>query len=162
MKNRTPKCGISFPATSVALVSLLVFVIAFGGTAWSQTARAKEDQLKDKQLIQTTKTAAPVEGQKAAIDPATKQLRQLTSEEAKALSEELKKFVSDKAGEVKIFKFANGTIAAELPEEFMDSIVVTRNPDGSLSTECVSGLKKDKTPLRQPAKDASKPKLEEE
>ena len=176
MKYKTPKCGISLHAMSVVIVSLLVLLFVSGTAAWSQTAQGNGQQAEKKVKVEKAEPTVFVSGQKVAIDPETKKIRELTPEEAKALSEDLKNFVAKQPGELKVYQYPNGMLAVELPEEYMDSMVVKRNPDGTLSTECVGGLKSSvdriQSQIKDPAKSGQKvanpdkptpkPRLEEE
>ncbi len=139
MNAKAPKKAVSVFAMVTIMASLIVLVLAAAATAWSQTTQAKDPQADKKQVAKKVEPAVSVSGQKTAIDPETKKLRQLTPEEAQALSEDLKNYLIP--GEVKIYQYPNGMLAAELPEEYMDAVVVKRNADGTLSTECVRGMK---------------------
>jgi hypothetical protein len=142
--------------TAVVITAcLLVLALAAGTAAWSQTAQGAGQQSDSKQTVQKPESTLFVSGQKVGIDPQTKKLRQLTPEESQALSEDLKNFVAKVPGDLKIYQFQNGMLAVELPEEYMDSIVVTRNPNGTLSTECVKGSKLDLELMQ--TKNAAKP-----
>jgi len=173
MKAETRQYRFSLGTAAIIMACLAVFVLAT--TGWSQDSQNAGQQSEKKQAVQKPQTTLSVSGQKAAIDPQTKKLRQLTPEEAEALSEEIKNFIPATPGEPKIYQFRNGMLAVELPEEYMDSVVVKRNPDGTLSMECVKGLKAamDRTQVqtKNPAesrqgvtnsdKPTSKPNLEE-
>ena len=168
MTAKTPNKGISARAMVLVMAALTVLVVATVSTAWSQTAQAKEPQTNKKQIPKKEEPTVSVSGQKVAIDPQTKKLRQLTPEESQALSEDLKNYFGKTPGELKIYQYPNGMLAAELPEEYMDSMVVKRNPDGTLTTECVRGVKSAAAQVQvetaNPAKSnqgASKPKVDE-
>jgi len=94
---------------------------------------------------QTTATAQAVEkknetysaGQKAAVDPQTRKLRAPTPEESEALDASAKPVVMPTVTPTVL---SNGTLKVELPEEYMDASVVQKNPDGTLTMNCVRGM----------------------
>jgi hypothetical protein len=112
----------------LAHVSLLV---ALALLATSSKASA------DDQTAEKKKAATHSAGQKAAVDPDTKKLRPPSREESEELEAQAKPTV---APEVTPTVLANGTLKADLPEEYMDAAVVQRNPDGSLTVQCVKGM----------------------
>jgi len=155
MKAESRQRDFSLRTAAILTACLLVLVLAAGTAAWAQTAQGAGQQPENKQISQKPEPVLFVSGQKVGIDPQTKKLRQLTSEEAQALSEDLKNYLPKAQGDLPVYQFQNGMLAVELPEEYMDSIVVTRNPDGTLTTECVKGTKPDLEKMQ--AKAASKP-----
>ena len=76
-------------------------------------------------------------GQKAAIDPETKKLRQPTHEESAELDKGAK--AAAPVEPVKSIQLPNGAVMAEVPESMMDTTVVQIGPDGSLQMTCVQG-----------------------
>jgi hypothetical protein len=98
-------------------------------------------------------------GVRAFIDPATGQLREPTPEEAAALSKAgFRAFAL--AMEPKVVQHPNGMLSAQLGEEYMNDVVVRKNPDGTLSWVCVPRLLSE-TVLKTPAPPKS-PELEKE
>ena len=99
-------------------------------------------------------------GLRAFIDPQTGQLRQPTPEElavwTKAAREEFSRAVESLQPTV----LSDGTIALDLQGLFMQDLVVTRRPDGSLSTQCVPDSERE-IALTAPPPPAPKPVLEE-
>jgi len=145
-----------FPGITAMIGAWMVlFVLAVCTTAWAQTAQGVDQKMEQAQKVQTQQVTLSVSGQKVAIDPKTHKIRPLTQEEAAALSEGIKNYVAQAPGELKIIQFPNGMLAVELPEEYMESVVLRRNPDGALSMESITGLPSDAVPS------SSKPKLEE-
>jgi hypothetical protein len=155
MKAKTRQRSFSQRTSAVITACLIVLVIATGTAVWAQTAQGAAQQSENKQAVQKPESMLFVSGQKVAIDPQTKKLRQLTPEEAQALSEDLKNYTTKAPGELPVYQFQNGMLAVELPEEYMDSMVAKRNPDGTLSMECVKGLKSEAE--RMQTKGAAKP-----
>jgi hypothetical protein len=173
MKAETQQRSFSQRTAAIVTACLMILIIAAGTAAWSQTAQGAGQQSDSKQTIQKPVSTLFVSGQKVGIDPQTHKLRQLSPEEAQALSEDLKNYVTKTPGDLQVYQFQDGTLAVELPEEYMDSMVVTRNADGSLSTECVKGTKPDLEHMQSksavkpaqkivnPGKPTPKPALEE-
>ncbi|HUM06555.1 MAG TPA: hypothetical protein VLT90_13905 [Terriglobales bacterium] len=115
------------PLPLLVLGLALLAVIGVAGAAFAQSSIP-------------TKAAAPaasatVSGQHVAIDPATKQLRQPTAEEAKALADQMRATQSKKA--LKAVKHSNGSKSVKLSDQFMETMIVRINADGSLSEACV-------------------------
>jgi hypothetical protein len=76
-------------------------------------------------------------GFQAAIDPATRQLRQPTAEESRDLAARL----TAKAlpGVAKVTQWADGTLSMVLTEEYQNVWIVGLNADGTVSQICVDG-----------------------
>ncbi|MEM7052581.1 MAG: hypothetical protein AAF604_23155 [Acidobacteriota bacterium] len=97
-----------------------------------------------------TKLATPstfsASGMIAHIDPETGELRQPTPEEAARLRDAmaaLRQNFENRVGRAHtIVEHANGMISAELDPALHEFSVVSVNPDGSLSHECVKGEEK--------------------
>lgn len=119
-----------------------------------------------------TRPSVSSAGQKAAVDPQTKKLRPPTPEESQALD---RGAAAPSIEKVKTTQLPDGSVMAQLPEDFMDTSVVELNPDGTLSASCLHGmaaaeaLVKGNTaadpvgdkPTKRAVKDAKKPALEE-
>jgi len=114
--------------TRLTLVSLLVAVALLAAS--SKTSA-------DEQTVEKKKATVYSPGQKAAVDPDTKKLRAPSHEESEALDAQAKPAV---APVVTLTVLSNGALKAELPEEYMDATVVQKNPDGSLTVQCVKGV----------------------
>jgi hypothetical protein len=99
-------------------------------------------------------------GFRAFIDPQTGQIRQPTPEElavwTKAAREEFSRAVESLRPTV----LSDGTIALDLQGLFMQDLVVTRRPDGSLSMQCVPDSERE-IAIAAPPPPAPKPALEE-
>lgn len=76
----------------------------------------------------------------AGVDPVTGKLRQPTSAEFKALSEQMTKMFAASPTSVTVTEYADGTISADLGESFMNMTLVRINPDGTTSETCVETL----------------------
>ncbi len=76
-------------------------------------------------------------GFQAAIDPATRQLRQPTAEESRDLAAQL----TAKAlpGAAKVTQWADGTLSMVLTEEYQNVWIVGLNVNGTVSQVCVDG-----------------------
>jgi hypothetical protein len=102
-----------------------------GSYVFAQKAHSeKKDEAKDKAA-----------GQQSAVDAKTDKLRQPTPDEAIDLNEAIKKLYERQPEGLKATNFANGAVMLELTEDYMEVSVIKINPDGSMSVECVSGMK---------------------
>lgn len=138
MKPKTPRFGVSAKTMAAAIAAVLIFAAV---SAWAQDGQAGNPRAGQKILLKKVETTVTPSGQRVAIDPETKKIRPLTPEESQALSDALKNSAGKAPGEVRIYQYSNGMLSAELSEEYMDSLVVQRNADGTLSMECVRGTK---------------------
>ena len=84
---------------------------------------------------------APPNGMMVAIDPATGKIRQPTAAEALALSVQtpLMTKAAMTSSDPQVVTFADGTMSAQVPPDFLNVWLVQINPDGSLSQVCVDG-----------------------
>jgi hypothetical protein len=128
-----------------------VIAVAVAIAAWGSTRVAAES--KD---TKETKTTVHSAGQKAAVDPQTRKLRAPTPEESEALDSAAQVPV---APEVVTTRLPDGSLMAVLPEDFMDATVVQKNPDGTLTMQCVRGTAAADALVREGklSKDAPKP-----
>ena len=111
-------------------------------TAALQAGRPATADEKPKETKVTTQAPASAagqfeSGQKVAIDPVTKKLRQPTHEESAELDKGAKAAVPVES--IKTVQLPNGAVMAEVPESMMDTAVVQIGPDGSLQMSCVQG-----------------------
>ena len=81
-------------------------------------------------------------GLRAFIDPATGELREGTPEEQRALSNGARAESSNAVESPEVVVYPDGMVVVDLKGNFMQSIVVVKNPDGSLSTRCGPGTGK--------------------
>ena len=126
------------PTGSQCLVLLAIFSVLLlaASTATAQTAQANTDS-----------------AQQVSVDPQTHKLRAPTNEESKKLSEGMNFNRVPEA--VQVTRLPNGTNMAELPEEYMDAMVVTKAPDGTLHLQCVHGLNNANALVSSPASQPS-------
>jgi hypothetical protein len=103
--------------------------------------------------------AADQAGMRAFIDPATGQLREPTPEEAAALTRFMVRALAMPTAP-QVVRHPNGMLSAQLGEEYMNDVVVRKNPDGTLSWVCVPRSLSE-TVLNTPAPPKS-PELEKE
>jgi hypothetical protein len=75
-------------------------------------------------------------GFRAFIDPATGELREGTPEEQRALSARARSEASSVAESPEIVAYPDGMVVVDLKGNFMQSVTMIRNPDGSLSMRC--------------------------
>lgn len=75
-------------------------------------------------------------GFRAFIDPETGELREGTPEEQRALSAAARAESSNAAEIPEMVVYPDGMVVVDLKGQFMQSVTMVRNPDGSLSTRC--------------------------
>jgi hypothetical protein len=129
MRKNTMKRALQ--ASAVVLAMSLVAATASAGDA------------APKKIVKKTEVKVPVGGSGlvAGVDPVTGQLRQPTSAEFKKLADALKSQVfANATGTVAITEFADGTVSADLGQNFMNMSIVRINPDGSTSAACVDTI----------------------
>ncbi len=141
MRNKNSNNLLSALVKAVTTASIMFCVLTTGTVAWSQTGRPNEPKAEKKKVTQKSIATPTVSGQQVSVDPQTKQIRPPTAEESRALLEGLRNPAGHPPGQVRIYQLPNGMLAARLPEEYMDAMVVRRNPDGTLSAECIKGMK---------------------
>jgi hypothetical protein len=78
-------------------------------------------------------------GQQVSIDAKTGKLRQPTHEEIKALVEGMK--LNDSSEGLTSKRVGNGSVIMNIEGRFENMMVAKTNPDGSVSTACVSSKK---------------------
>jgi hypothetical protein len=85
--------------------------------------------------------APPSNGMTVAIDPATGKIRQPTAAEALALSAQMPMMTKAAmtSSDPQVVTYADGTMSAQVPPDFLNVWLVQINPDGSLSQVCVDG-----------------------
>jgi hypothetical protein len=116
-------------ATLVALAMTLS--LGAGTSVFAQKVHTKKsEEAKDKGA-----------GQQSAVDAKTGKVEQPAPEEANALNEAIKQLFDRDPEGLKTTNLADGTVMVELPETYMEVSVIKINPDGSMSVECVSGMK---------------------
>lgn len=118
-------------------VQATAVVLALGLTA---TASAGENAAP--KVVKRTQIEVPrVDNDLVAgVDPLTGKLRQPTSKEFKALSEQMTKMFAAAPTSVTVTEYADGTISADLGEAFMNMTLIRINPDGTSSETCVETL----------------------
>ncbi len=99
-------------------------------------------------------------GFRAFIDPQTGQLRQPTPEELAVWTKTAREEFSRAVESLQPTVLPDGTVALDLQGLFMQDLVVTRRPDGSLSTQCVPDSERE-IAFTAPPPPAPKPVLEE-
>jgi hypothetical protein len=80
----------------------------------------------------------PVAGMQVAIDPKTGRLRPPTQEESRALAQALRQQFRTPSSPLEVIQAENGALAVELPEDFMETIVLRTHEDGTESIDCMS------------------------
>jgi hypothetical protein len=121
---------LGFLAAAVALtLAGTLAAIAAQGTSGSEKAReaAAPPDLK-----------VNVAGMQVAIDPATGKLRPPTAEESRALAEALHQQFAPSSRPLTVIQAANGALALELTEDYMETALLRIHPDGSTTIDCMS------------------------
>lgn len=112
--------------------------------ALGMVATASAGDAAPKKVVKKTEIKVPAGGGTglvAAVDPVTGQLRQPTSAELKILADQMKNQVfANATGTVAITEFADGTVSADLGQNFMNMSIARINPDGSTSSACVESI----------------------
>jgi hypothetical protein len=137
MKQKTITKKTPRKAASLGLAAI-VLVIGLAAEGLAQTAHTRNSKKTAPQTDAEVSTQSA--GQRAAIDPQTGRLRQPTPDEAQKLAEEMTRRLKRSPEKLTVTQQADGTEMVQLSEDYMEVIVVKLNPDGSLSTECVTGM----------------------
>ena len=116
--------------TRLAQVSWLVALAFLAASSTRAAAETVEKKIEKKKETYSA-------GQKVAIDPETRKLRAPTPEESAALEARARPTV---VPTVTPTVLPNGTLKADLPEDYMDATVVQKNPDGTLTMHCLRGM----------------------
>ncbi len=156
MRNKTSNNTLSALVQAATTASMVFCMLATVTVAWTQSAQPSGPKAEKKTTMKMAVPTPTLSGQQVSVDPKTKQIRPPTAEESRALLEGLRNLAGRPPGQVTIYQLPNGMLAARLPEEFMDAMVVRRNPDGTLSAECVKGMKTASERLQSYAANASK------
>ena len=90
-------------------------------------------------------------GFRAFIDPETGELREGTPEEQRALSAGARTESSSAAEIPEMVVYPDGMVVVDLKGQFMQSVTMVRNPDGSLSMRCGPQPAASPKPARAPA-----------
>jgi hypothetical protein len=90
-------------------------------------------------------------GFRAFIDPVTGELREGTPEEQRALSAGARAESSSAAESPEIVAYPDGMVVVDLKGQFMQSVTMVRNPDGTLSMHCGPGPSAAPKPARAKA-----------
>ena len=151
-------------ATGAALVviGLLVFTAApsfapQGEQARQAAAKPPEPQKPAaKPSEPPTPAASPASpagdsGQRAFIDPATGQLREPTPDEVAALEAAAPRKPLTLASPPQFKQGPGGAVGMAVPEDLMSYSVAAINPDGTVSTVCVTGKAKAEGIVKSPA-----------
>lgn len=72
----------------------------------------------------------------ATVDPATGRLRDMVLEDARSFSPEIQRMFDRSVEDLEPVLLPGGILMMELPETFMEAMVVTSMPNGSLATLC--------------------------
>src|SRR5262245_49825490 len=124
-----------------AIASLSVLVAA----TWAQA------EIAQKPTKPPTDEAVIVrDGQTVSIDPATGRLREPTSDDARALAQQM--FGTARSTPLTVQQNSNGMMWVILPEEYQDVAVLRVMPDGTRRIECVHAPEVSQLTIKAPAK----------
>lgn len=125
----------------MAALAIFALIVTTGMAVPSHAQTAAVERSNKKQAAQSADKPVGASGQKAAIDSKTGKLRQPTADESKALNEQLNQQSAASSQSHVVTHHSNGAISTELTPEHMDATVIKINPDGTLTMECVKGMK---------------------
>lgn len=112
------------PAAALLILIVGVSVIA------ASTMRDSQNQAQD---INQVLRAGQV-----SLDPQTGESNMAAEADAKALSAELQSSFG-RSAPVQVTQMVDGTLKADLPDDFREVMVFKINPDGTQSIDCVTG-----------------------
>ena len=127
---------------ALLLLVLTICAMPAGAAQKSSKTRPKQPRKSVAEAPAAVGPECPAEesagqgGFRAFIDPATGELREGTPEEQRALSAGARTEASNAAEIPEMVVYPDGMIVVDLKGQFMQSVTVVRNPDGSLSTRC--------------------------
>jgi hypothetical protein len=130
-------------ALMAVLASFLLLLTGEYREVSAQTAYVGGQQAA-KSEVQQQSGAIEFSGQIVSVDPQTGKLREPSPEEAGRLSEMIREFAKKhrkSSDGLKAYLYTDGTVSVELTEDYMDVSVVRINSDGTLSMECITGMK---------------------
>lgn len=135
--NSSGEKRLSFSLCIVIAGVLVVGTILPPGTIWGQE---NASQASSAAAVAVSENPA-AGGYRVFIDPETRKVREPTPEEAQALSaqKELRATPSETAPPPPRVSGPNGAVGVVLDDKFMVHQVARKNPDGSLSMDCVTG-----------------------
>lgn len=119
--------------TTLALGTLTILALA------APAAAAQKDKAPGRHRVEAE---APAQGMMVAIDPATGKVRQPTAAEAQALTSQVKAMMTAKAAASsgpQVTTYADGSMSAVLPADYLNVWMVQLNADGTTSQICVDG-----------------------
>ncbi|MFO0584881.1 MAG: hypothetical protein U0229_21620 [Anaeromyxobacter sp.] len=119
--------------TIVPLAATTLAALLLASPALAQHAGKHDAASKAKEADEAPDGPA---AQAAAVDPSTGKLRALTPEEAAALIEANPGLSHSTEGLIER-PLANGAVALDLQERFMDVALARVDPDGTVSSRCV-------------------------
>ncbi|HKA89014.1 MAG TPA: hypothetical protein VKE22_15195 [Haliangiales bacterium] len=117
---------------------LSALLVSWVVPAWAAPpARTKPTHTPSHTIVKTRllkPQAAPARaGQKAAVDPETKKLREPTPDEQQATTPAN----VAPAAAIRENTYSDGSVQIELNDDYMTDVVAVRNADGTVTTTCV-------------------------
>ncbi|MCI0402114.1 MAG: hypothetical protein L0212_01140 [Acidobacteria bacterium] len=133
---------ITIGAFTRRLAGLIVLSLLLSTAAWAQSAAVVDEKSTGNDAVA---------GQKVAIDPKTKKLRQPTQEESKALAEGMKQLLDQSTKELKVTQHPEGYVSIAVEGGFLNASVAKVNSDGTVSQTCVTTAEQAKDFLKSDA-----------
>ena len=122
----------SLPGALIVRAATVCVALGVAGIAWAQKSPAPAPPTDDVQSI-------TVGGQTVSIDPRTGRLRPPTTEEARAIAQALLRDYDRSIGRLNVLQHDDGMLSVELPESYMDVMVLTMLPGEIPMIYCVQG-----------------------
>jgi hypothetical protein len=123
----------------LGIPALIVLALAAAAPLARAADRQPDARGASPQVCPADDRVAAVPGLRAFIDPRTGQLRPPTPEEEQALSAALAPLAAHETEALEAVVHDDGMVSMDLKGQFLQSVVVRKAPDGSLSMGCVSG-----------------------
>jgi hypothetical protein len=103
----------------------------------SEAGRRPPKARKNPPAAAKAKATVSEPSMRAFIDPRTGELREPTPEEARALSEAVRKTAAPEPVDFEPVQHPDGMVSVDLKGAFMSHVIAQRNRDGSFSTRCI-------------------------
>lgn len=144
MSDKIGKWRIAVMALPAVMASMLVFAFGTGTSVSAQTTGTEPTKSAESatptDADSDEEVTVDVGGTQVAVDSQTGRLRQPTREEAKVLFEAMQKLLNASTDGLTITKHADGSESIDLEGRFQNFSVGKLNPDGTVSTKCVSNV----------------------
>jgi hypothetical protein len=140
MKRKTGRKEVSSFSSHAVLLVMVVLAFGAGTTILGQTAETERSKTKKGKSVEASGSASSW-SQQAAVDLQTGKLRQPSQDESQQMAEEMRKKYDRSPEKLTVIQMVGGAEVVQLTDDYMDVAVVKLNPDGTLTTSCVQGMK---------------------